>query len=185
MTGRSKFEETEPPSIESFYNTLTDEPLPAADYECARQIWNHYGIRSLHEFHDHYLLSDVLLLTDVFQHFRCNVLRKHGLDCMYYPTLPSLAWSMALKHTEVELDLISDEDAYLMLENSIRSGISTISNRYSKANNPLVPDFHPEQPTTYITYLDANNLYGKVQSELLPVTDFRFLTPKKFPNWIL
>ena len=92
-------------------------------------------------------------------------------------TTPSLAWSMALKHTEVELDLITDEDAYLMLENSIRGGISTISNRYSKANNPLVPGFDPEQPTTYITYLDANNFYGKAQSKPLPVGEFRFLTP--------
>ena len=60
-------------------------------------------------------MSDVLLLADVFEHFRHDVLQKHSLDCLYYPTLPSLAWSMALKYTRVELDLITDKDAYLMI----------------------------------------------------------------------
>ena len=83
---------------------------------------------------------------------------------------------MALKHTEVELDLISDPEGYLMIENSIRGGICTISNRYSKANNPLVEDFDPSKTTTFITYLDTNNLYGAAQSEPLPVGDFKFLT---------
>ena len=178
MTDRSKFDESQLPSIENFYNTLNDEPLSSQDYERAQDTWKFFDIKNLQQYHDHYLLSDVLLLTDVFEHFRRDVLRKHSLDCLYYPTLPSLAWSMALKHTGVELDLITDPEAYLMLENSIRGGISTICNRYSKANNPYIIDgYDPDQPTTYITYLDANNLYGQAQSEPLPVGDFRFLTP--------
>ena len=71
---------------------------------------------------------------------------------------------------------------YLMIENSIRGGISTISNRYSKSNNPLLEDFDPSEPTTYITYLDANNLYGSAQSEPLPVGDFKFLTSDEIYN---
>ena len=176
MTDPSKFDETQLPPIENFYNTLHDEPLSVEDYQRAQEIWKFYNMQNLHQYHDHYLKSDVLLLADVFEHFRRDVLEKHGLDCLYYPTLPSLAWSMALKHTKVELDLLTDPEAYLMIENNIRGGISTISNRYSKANNPLLEDFDPEQPTTYITYLDANNLYGQAQSEPLPVGDFRFLT---------
>jgi len=66
---------------------------------------------------------------------------------------------------------------YLMIKNSIRRGISTISIRYSKANNPLLEDFDSAKPTTYITCLDANNLYGSAQSEPLPVGDFKFLAP--------
>jgi len=83
------------------------------------------------------------LLADVFEHFRQDALEKHELDCLYYPTLPSLSWSMVLKHTGIELDLITDPEMYLMLENSIRGGISTITNRYSKANNPLLDDYDP------------------------------------------
>ncbi len=175
VTDRSKFDDTQLPPIENFHDTLHDEPLSSEDYQRAHQIWNFYNIQNMRQYHDHYLLSDVLLLTDVFENFRQNIMQKHNLDCLYYPTLPSLAWSVALKYTGIELDLITDEEQYLMIENSIRGGLSTISNRYSKANNPLLEDFDPEQPTTYITYLDANNLYGQAQSEPLPVGDFRFL----------
>jgi len=182
MTDRSKFDETQLPSIGNFYNTLKDKPLSEKNYQRAQQIWKFFGIKTLHQYHDHYLMSDVLLLADVFEHFRRDVLQKHGLDCLHYPTLPSLAWSMALKHTGAKLDLITDPEVYLMVENSIRGGISTISNRYSKANNSLLPDFDPSEPTTFITYLDANNLYGSAQSEPLPVGDFKFLNPDEIKS---
>ena len=176
---RARFDETKLPPIENFYNTLTDEPLSIQDYERAQDIWAHYDIQNLGQYHDHYLLSDVLLLADVFEHFRHDVLGNHGLDCLYFPTLPSLAWCMAFKHTKVKLDLIQEEDMYLMVESGIRGKISTISNRYSRANNPLVEGYNPQKPTTFITYFDANNLYGASQSEPLPVGDFRFLTPEE------
>ena len=124
-------------------------------------------------------MSNVLLLADVFEHFRRDVFQKHGLDCLYYPTLSSLAWSMALKHTHVELNLITDKDAYLMIENSIRGGIATISKRYARANNPLVKGYDLSKPITYIIYLNANNLYGKAQCEPLPVGEFKFLTDEE------
>jgi len=71
-----------------------------------------------------------------------------------------------------------------MIENSIRGGICTISNRYAKANNPYTIDgYDPEQPATYITYLDVNNLYGLAQSQPLPVGDFQFLTPDEISKF--
>jgi len=64
---------------------------------------------------------------------------------------------MALKHTKAEMYLIEDEDMYLMVKYNIRGKISTTSNRYSRANNPLVEGYDPQKPTTFMTYLDANN----------------------------
>ena len=130
VTDRSVFDETSLPPVEKFYNTLNDQAVTDEDYRHAQECWKHYDMRSMRDYHDFYLTLDVLLLADVFASFRWNVLDKHGLDCLYFPTLPSLAFSMALKHTEAELDLICDPDMYLMLENSIRGGICTISNRY-------------------------------------------------------
>ena len=84
MTDRSKFQETQLPPIEKFYNTLNNEPLSSEDYERAQNTWKFFNIQNLHQYHDHYLLSDVLLLSDVFQNFRRTVLQNHGLDCLYY-----------------------------------------------------------------------------------------------------
>jgi hypothetical protein len=60
----------------------------------------------------------------------------------------------------------------------MRGGISVISNRYARANNPYLKpeDYDNTQPHSYIYYLDANNLYGWAMSQYLPVAGFRFLT---------
>jgi len=82
---------------------------------------------------------------------------------------------MALKHTKAELDLITDPDMYLMIENNLRGGVATISKRYASANNPYVEGYDSDKPHNYIIYLDANNLYGHAQSQYLPIGNFRFL----------
>jgi len=120
MTFREKFDETKLPPIEEFYDQLNDEPLKIGDYERAQKTWEHFGMQTLQNYHDHYLLSNVLLLADVFENFRNTIMKEHNLDCLHFLTLPSLAWTSALKCTGVELDLITDLDAYLMIENSMR-----------------------------------------------------------------
>ena len=65
----------------------------------------------------------------------------HNLDCLHFITLTSLAWAMALKHTKAELDLLTDPEVYLMIENAMRGGTATISQRYTLANNPLVKGY--------------------------------------------
>ena len=176
MTSEKKFKETQLPSIDAFYDTLKGEALDPADYQRAQYIWNHFKIQNMKQYHDHYLLSDVLLLADVFENFRISVYNEHKLDCLHFVTLPSLAWSAALHHTKARLDLITDPEMYLMIENSMRGGIATISHRYASANNPSVEDYDSTKKHGYITYLDANSLYATAQSEPLPVGDFRFLT---------
>ena len=101
-----------------------------------------------------------------------------------YHTLPSLAFSVALRHTGVQLDLITDPAAYLLIENNMRGGIATITKRYAVANNSYVEGYDENKPTSYITYLDANNLYGEAQSQPLPVGNFKFLSESEVSrNW--
>ena len=57
---------------------------------------------------------------------------------------------------------------YLMAENNMRGAIATISHRHAQARTPLVEGYEPSKPTSYITHLDANNLYGTAMSEPLP-----------------
>ena len=84
-----------------------------------------------------------------------------------------------LKKTGVKLDLITDYDMYLMFEQGLRGGISMISHRHAKANNPYMgADYDSDKEHSFITYLDANNLYGWAMSEPLPCGDFQWSDEK-------
>ena len=179
MTGPEKFQETQLPPIDCFYDKLKDEPLKEEEYEHAKATWDRFDMKTLKEYHDHYLKTDVLLLADAFENFREAVYKVHKLDCLHFSTLPSLAWQMALKHTGVQLELLTDPDAYLMLENSMRGGIATISQRHESANNPYLADFDESIERRYVTYLDANSLYATAQSEPLPLGRFEFLSDEE------
>ena len=50
-----------------------------------------------------------------------------------------------------------------------------VSKRYARANNPKVEGYNPEKKTTWIQYLDANNLYGWAMSQPLPVGGFEWV----------
>ena len=80
-----------------------------------------------------------------------------------------------LKMTGVKLEQISDIDKYLFIEKGLRGGISYISKRYAKANNKYKNDYDPKKPSTFISYLDGNNLYGWAMSEYLPYEKFKWL----------
>ena len=73
-----------------------------------------------------------------------------------------------LKMTGVKLEKISNIDKYFFIEKGLRGGISYIAKRYAKANNKYMNDYDPKKPSTFISYLDMNNLYGWAISEYLP-----------------
>ena len=72
------------------------------------------------------------------------------------------------KMTGVELEKISDIDKYLFIEEGTRGGVFYIAKRYAKANNKCMNHYNSEGPSTFITYLDKNNLYGWAMSDHLP-----------------
>ena len=84
--------------------------------------------------------------------------------------------------TKVELELISDADLYLFFEKGMRSGVSYISKRYSKANNKYVKSYDPKQKSKHVMYLDANNLYDYAMSKFLPISGFKWIDCKAFDS---
>ena len=80
--------------------------------------------------------------------------------------------------TGVRLELLTDIDMHMFIEKVLRGGISMITHRHAKANNRYLPDYDPSQPSSHVTYLDANNLYGWAMSQALPVDGFRNTTFK-------
>ena len=92
---------------------------------------------------------------------------------LYYYTTPGLASNAALHMSRVELELITDENIYNLIENSIRGGISMIATHYARANNPSFPSTCDDKlPRQDLIYLDANNLYGCAMSQFLPTHGF-------------
>ena len=130
-----KFNEKELPSKGSFYSNLTMEDISDTDYAHANNVFKKFDIKNLGEYHDLYVRSDTLLLADVFENFRNACMKNYELDPAHFVSLPGLAWQTCLKKTNVELELITDYDILLMIEDGIRGGICHAIQRYSKANN--------------------------------------------------
>ena len=128
-----------------------------------------FNINNLGEYHDLYVRSDTLLLADISENFRQSCLKNYELDPAHFVSLPGLAWQACLKKTNVELELLTDYDMLLMVEEGIRGGICHAIQRYAKANNKYMKDYDKKKKPSYIQYLNANNLYGKAMTEKLPV----------------
>ena len=63
-----------------------------------------------------------------------------------------------------------------MVERWIRGGITQSVHRWAKANNPYIgSEYNPSEPTSYLQYLDANNLYGWAMSRPLPAGGFHWV----------
>ena len=122
------------------------------------------------DYHDHYLKKDGLLLTDVFEKFVSTCLKYYELDPCICFSAPGLSWDPMLKMTSVKL-----EKKYLFIEKGSRGGISYIAKRYAKANNKCMSDYDLNKQSTFITYLDKNNLYSWEMSEYLPYGEFEWL----------
>ena len=172
----NKFNDTELPEKKHFYSRLSEEDISDADYERAKLIWKHFNIKNLGEYHDLYLETDVLLLTDVYENFRKQCLTDYELDPAHYYTLPNFAWDAMLLKTGIELELLHDEELYNMVEKGLRGGMVQCAYKKAIANNKYMgEDYDKSKPSSYISYLDANNLYGLAMCKKLPYKNIKFV----------
>ena len=183
MSNFSKLSVKTLPPKDAFYSKLNDSHISDSDYKHAQNVWKTFDCKTMKDYHDLYLKTDVLLLADVMTEFRKTCKKAYGLDALHNYTSPGLAWSAMLKYTEVKLDLISDPDMYLFVEKGIRGGISTVVKRYAKSNNKYLDNYDKESESVFIPYLDANNLYGWAMNNPLPVSNFEWIEEDKLKYW--
>ena len=68
------------PPIEAFYNDLREEHISEEEYQHAHNVWTAFHCKTMGDYHDLYLKTDVLLLADVFTNFRNVCLKVYKLD---------------------------------------------------------------------------------------------------------
>lgn len=175
-----KLEETALPPKEDFFSTLTNEAITDQQYAFANEIWEKFKIKTLGEYADLYLRVDVCLLAIVFENLRETCYRLYKLDPANYFTAPGLSFDAMLKYTKVKLELLKDVDMVMFVERGIRGGISQCSRRYVKANNKYMTTYDATKESTYIIYIDCNNLYGYVMMQHLPIGGFQWVENQQF-----
>ena len=162
-----------------FYSKLNDEEISDEDYKHYLNVWNHFKIQNHGQYSNLYLKTDIILLADVFESFRNMCLNYYGLDPVHYYSAPGISIDTFLKMTKVKIELMTDIDMFLMIERGIRGGISCISHRFAKANNKYLKnhEYDESEDKSFITYLDANNLYGHAMIQKLPLDKLKFIEP--------
>ena len=162
------------------YSKLKLEGITKAEYKHAQEVYREFDCKTFQDYHDLYLKTDVVLLVDVFEHFRKSSIKHYRLDPANFITAASFAWSAMLLKTGVELELITDPKILDIFERSKRGGLTFVgSKRYVKANNKHIAGYDPNTKSTYLLYLDANNLYGWAMVQALPYKDIKFANDTK------
>ena len=168
-----KLNETQLPSQQEFYSELQKKSLLDDAYQHVLNVWEHFEFQTFQEYMEFYMCLDVVLLQCIFEKFRTSPQANYGnLDPVLYLSLPALAWDAALQMTDIELQLLTEEDGlYYILEKGIRGGIRTATKRYAE-----------ETENSSIIYLDANNLYGWAMSQPLPYGGFKLMNDLPFDD---
>ena len=160
----SKFDETALPPQNNFFSSISNEHISDEDYEFAQNVFTTFNMKNLWDYHDLYLLTDVMLLADILVTFRNRCLECYKIDPFHSYTAPGFSWQAALRMTDVELELINNPDMYKFFEMGIRGGVSVITHRHAKADSESA-----------LLYIDANNLYGHGMVQYLPTGNFVWL----------
>lgn len=164
-----RLEETSLPPFDCFTNISLD------DYRRAQRVWALFDCKTLGQYSDIYLTTDVLLLADIFENFRAFCLNTYQLDPLHYYTSPGLSWNAMLKYTGVEIQLLTDLDMTHFFRRGVRGGMTSCFRREATANNPFLQEYDSTRPTSYIMYVDATNLYGWALAQALPLNNFQWV----------
>ena len=164
----------------SVFNFISEK-----DYLKASNIWTVFKMNTMGDYHDLYLKTDVLLLADVFENLINTCLDYYGLDHCHQFSSPGFSLDAMLKMTKIELNFISDIDMHLFIENGMRGCISSIAKKHSEANNKYMECYDSGKESKYITYLDANNLYGCAMSQYLQYSGFKWLNQTEISDFCL
>ena len=170
-----KFNDTQLPSKEHFNSTFRNTKISDNDYKHAQKVWKTFNCKNMGDYHDLYVKSDTSLLAHCFENFRDTCLEKYKLDPCYFVSTPGLVYEACLKFTGIQIEILTDIDMHLMNEEGIGGGITQAIKKYASANNKYMKNYNPNQLSSFLMYLDANNLYGWAMCRKLPLNKFKWV----------
>ena len=112
---------------------LDNTNITEEEYKFAQEAWNVFNCKTLDYLNKYYMI-DILLLADSFQSFRNHCLLNYQLDSAYCVSLPRFTFEAFLWKITIELELLHNVDIYQFFELSIKGDITSLVQRYSKAN---------------------------------------------------
>ena len=127
------------------------------------------------DYHNLFVKLDTYLLADCFENFRNECLENYQVDPCYFVSTPGFPLDPCLKFTRVEIELLTNFDVILMKEEGIRGGITQAIRKYASANNKYMKNYDSRKLSSFLMYLDANNLYGWAMSIKLPLNNFQWI----------
>ena len=135
MDSWERFNETSLPPKKDFYSELILEDISDKDYLHAQKVFNEY-CTDIGDYHDLYAQTDTFLLADVFEKLSDKCIEIYGLDPYFY-SANGLAWQACLKKSDGKLELLTDYQMLLMIQEGIRGGMCQSVHRYANANENL------------------------------------------------
>ena len=170
--------------IKKFYSELYLEDIIDEDYTHVQKVFEELKLKNLGDYHDLYVQSDTLLLADVFENFRNKCIKIYELDPDHSLSVSGLVWQACLKDRKkiriINLYWYATDDW-----KGIRGGICHAIYRHAKANNKYMKSYDKNIESSYLTYLDANNIYRWTMFQKLPVNDFEWVEELSEFNKIL
>lgn len=161
------------PKSSKFYSSLNEQNISDENHQFAKKVWKTFGCKNLLEYTELYCKIDTILLAEIFQKFRKDMLIFSGLDPANYISLPSFSFDMMLKLTKCKIELPQEINMVHFFEAGIRGGMSFINTRHLEVK---------KKKKEKIFYIDANNLYGQAQMSKLPISNFKWVNSKSLEN---
>ena len=150
------------------------EDVTDVDHRHEKRTFKSLNKKNLGDYHDLYIQIDTLLLFDIFENFRNKCIEIYELDPAHFLSVPVLACQACFKKIEVKLTLLTENGMLLMVEKGIRDGICYATHRYPESNNKYMTNYDKNKESSYIQYVDTNNLYGWAMSQKLHVDGFKW-----------
>lgn len=139
-----------------WHNNLTGE-LQESDE--AFKVWEEEKFTFFHEYHDFYMMLDVMQIADVFEEFRRTCYGQFSIDPVHFQGAPGLTWHLGVLRNQEMFKIIQEKEVYMDIQNNIRGGVSQAMVRYINIE---------KRPENSLFFLDVNSLYSKCMTYKLP-----------------